>query len=297
MESSPRNFFQELYHCKICNEIVSSEEKVSHQRQHVPIRFFCQTCGLEYQSFLARAPDADDEDIPEDNNGEPVELPEPLQCDRCSDDFSHPKFALNRCLQVQNGNTVCDLCAEQFRTFTNYYEHRQKVHGDCGLSRAEHYVCDTCGKILYTSKSLRLHRKLHLDRTVQCTINDCPRFFQNNMDLLRHIREQHDKTKEFSCIYDGCNKKFMKNFHLQEHIRVKHFNIRAFRCSWPGCTKEFAAERHLKVHLLIHKDEKPLKCEFCEYRCRQRNALNWHMRKHPEAPYKYRKFSINSSDC
>ena len=38
--------------------------------------------------------------------------------------------------------------------------------------------------------------------------------------------------------------------------------------------------------------EKPLQCELCDYRCRQKNALNWHMRKHPEAAGQYRKYSV-----
>ncbi|GFO08200.1 monocarboxylate transporter [Plakobranchus ocellatus] len=40
--------------------------------------------------------------------------------------------------------------------------------------------------------------------------------------------------------------------------------------------------------------EKPLQCELCDYRCRQKNALNWHMRKHPEAASQYRKYSVIS---
>ena len=40
--------------------------------------------------------------------------------------------------------------------------------------------------------------------------------------------------------------------------------------------------------------EKPLQCEFCDYRCRQKNALSWHMRKHPEAAGQYRKYNTIS---
>ncbi|GFS15407.1 zinc finger protein 692 [Elysia marginata] len=41
-------------------------------------------------------------------------------------------------------------------------------------------------------------------------------------------------------------------------------------------------------------NEKPLQCDFCDYRCRQKNALSWHMRKHPEAGGQYRKYSVTS---
>lgn len=40
----------------------------------------------------------------------------------------------------------------------------------------------------------------------------------------------------------------------------------------------------MNIHQLIHRDEKPMKCQLCDYRCRQQSALVWHVRKHhPEA--------------
>ncbi|XP_041378477.1 uncharacterized protein LOC121390669 [Gigantopelta aegis] len=185
----------------------------------------------------------------------------------------------------------CDLCGNYFSTSIQLGEHHREVHSKEMLQGEEEYDCSFCGEVFCDVEQLRTHVLTHKADLIPCDMGDCPRFFSTQEELARHVKE-HEKKRLFTCVYDGCKNRFLKNFHLQEHVRVKHFNIRAFRCPWSGCEKQFAAERHLKVHLLIHREEKPLECEFCNYRCRQRNALNWHMRKHPEAPYKYRKFGM-----
>lgn len=54
-------------------------------------------------------------------------------------------------------------------------------------------------------------------------------------------------------------------------------------CTFITCTKAFRTADALKVHTLMHTDEKPLKCEHCEYTCRQKNSIKFHMKKkHPD---------------
>ncbi|XP_067659686.1 uncharacterized protein [Haliotis asinina] len=269
VDDSPlsKNMFHELYHCKVCNEIVPADEKQTHKQQHVPVKFFCLTCGLEYYSFL------------QGKAGEDPDAPQSFQCERCSENY-------NSSCHLKKESLQCDLCNEHLKSFSDLSEHRREVHGD-GKRVIDQYRCDECSKVFFTEKSLDAHKETHEEKERG--------YYEDEMNPEElELAKEFSSKKEYTCVYDGCKKKFMKKFHLQEHIRVKHFNIRAYRCSWPGCYKEFAAERHLKVHLLIHKDEKPLKCDFCDYRCRQRNAMNWHMRKHPEAPYRYRKFGMLS---
>ncbi len=39
-----------------------------------------------------------------------------------------------------------------------------------------------------------------------------------------------------------------------------------------------------QVHYRTHTDEKPILCELCDFACRQRASLQWHMKKrHPSA--------------
>ena len=54
-------------------------------------------------------------------------------------------------------------------------------------------------------------------------------------------------------------------------------------CTFMTCTKAFKTADSLKVHMLFHQDLKPLKCEHCEYTCRQKASIRFHMKKkHPE---------------
>lgn len=271
------NMFQELYHCKVCNEIIAMDEKFEHMGTHVHMEMVCSSCGEQFQCYSKKDMDNNDTN-------------QQYLCDSCSETSD---VSFKKVLPRQSQGIMCDDCGLHFKKFSAYYKHRTAAHTEKFTNMpSDNHFCQKCGKFFVSSKGLCYHMKIHEKKTIPCPVADCPRLFSKKTQLNSHIRDHHDKQKQFGCIYDGCSKKFMKNFHLQEHIRVKHFNIRAYKCTWADCGKEFAAERHLKVHILIHKDEKPMKCEYCDYRCRQRNAMNWHMRKHPEAPYKYRKYAM-----
>ncbi|KAK3602421.1 hypothetical protein CHS0354_022207 [Potamilus streckersoni] len=272
-EMMSQEMFQELYHCKVCNDIVPMEKKFEHWRNHLPKNFACKSCGCENHSFLVK-----------DGAGNLCPK-QKLHCDNCFQQFGKLDGETTSSLPMEPRKIFCHDCGEAFQNFTNLYEHRTVYHKD---NKTGDYMCEFCDKAYETPKGLAIHRRTHKRMKISCFIEECSEKFSNGAELDKHISDVHGDGKQyFHCMYERCGKRFIKNFHLQEHIRVKHFNIRAFRCNWPGCEKEFAAERHLNVHLLIHKDEKPLKCSYCDYRCRQRSAMNWHMRKHPELPYKY----------
>ncbi|KAH3874363.1 uncharacterized protein LOC127869209 [Dreissena polymorpha] len=261
-----KDYIQEMFNCKICNKVISVDEMESHSLDHMKITLYqCHACSKSY----SKAQIAN------------TEFP---TCESCN----APLVTVEELSQHGDAIIACDECDAMFKSLPEFYEH--KTWHKNSLVSSQAFECDFCGKSYQYYHALQFHRRTHRERRVPCLEKTCDMKFRSRKEMEHHFDAKHpDKKEYFHCIYDGCTKKFLKNFHLQEHIRVKHYNIKAFQCPWPGCTKEFAAQRHLKIHLLIHRDEKPMKCDHCEYRCRQRSAMNWHMRKHPDVPYKYKR--------
>lgn len=263
--------FQELYNCKICNKIIPVQQMEAHSVEHLhkKVTLHCNNCGDEVEEKVENIQD-----------GCP-------KCATCNEQMV--KVEIDSFTKYGHGKIACDECPETFKSLPEFYEHKTEVHKEVNSIQGE-FECDFCGKVYQYYHALQFHRRMHRVRRVPCLDKSCDVKFRSRKEMENHFDAKHpDKKEYYHCVYDGCTKKFLKNFHLQEHIRVKHYNIKAFQCPWPGCIKEFAAQRHLKIHLLIHRDEKPMKCDHCDYRCRQRSAMNWHMRKHPDVPYKYKR--------
>lgn len=260
------DLFQEMFNCKICNKIISVDDMESHSLDHLKTTVYqCTRCGRGYGEAQVKKVD------------NPV-------CAICNE----PLMTIGDLGEKGENNIACDECSETFKSLPEFYEHKT-AHKNSQNTQGG-FECDFCGKIYQYYHALQFHRRTHRERRVPCMDKSCDMKFRSRKEMENHFDAHHPEKKEyFHCVYEGCTKKFLKNFHLQEHIRVKHYNIKAFQCPWPGCSKEFAAQRHLKIHLLIHRDEKPMKCDHCDYRCRQRSAMNWHMRKHPDVPYKYKR--------
>ncbi|KAI8747691.1 zinc finger and BTB domain-containing protein 17 [Biomphalaria glabrata] len=114
-----------------------------------------------------------------------------------------------------------------------------------------------------------------------CPVSRCGATFSRKWNLDGHISKVHTKLSNISCSLPGCPKTFSTKRDLRQHITMDHKGkTRKYKCSWPECTKSFFARTHLRIHNLTHTGEKPVACDICDYRCRQRTALMWHMRKH-----------------
>ena len=344
----PQRLYQDLYHCKLCNELLPADSSVLHTCTTAaapgspPLRS-CDLCGTMYLSPRA----------PLGGSGQPS------VCEECSSKRQLPASpTLSPAGSVHDpahhhhhhGGSegfACQPCGVHFANIADYIQHRRSAH---------------------LEKMNRQPRKTHTLKTLPCPARGCPRLFHMQAELNRHVGVDHpeevgqgqgqgpgqgqgqgqggvqgqgqvqgqraeldgvaaspsncqpdsahdvdvetvpaadgeeteageaEEAALFTCTQHQCGQRFLTPIDLLEHVQSAHEDVSHWPCPLPGCTRHFGAERHLRVHLLMHKEEKPLKCPFCKYRCRQKNALNWHVRKHPESTGHYRKFAGMAAD-
>jgi hypothetical protein len=179
---------------------------------------------------------------------------------------------------------LCNFCGKVFnghrtRIRRSYLTHLENYHQERIEESGEkvQYPCPLCNEKFFSRITLERHdSRVHHNETVICPYENCNAEFRGNYFLKSHIRSVH-KAKQHQCHL--CGKQF-KYRSLLAHVKTIHENIRDIVCPFAGCGKMFGRYTSLDVHMRIHRDEKPLKCEYCDFRGRQRNNINSHMKTH-----------------
>ena len=204
---------------------------------------------------------------------------------------------------------TCKVCRQLFESAEQMWEHRACVHDEpsqffcehCGLEAENQFdlqshvmethgkevgefkdfLCVVCGKGYSSRTGLNNHMLVHSEGGAPkfvCPHPGCVARLHSKGALKNHIRRLHLKIQpRWQCEHDGCNRRFDTTSALRAH-QVMHSDDRPLTCDFPGCDKSFRESKHLRVHCMQHTDERPLKCHLCEYSCRQRNSMNWHMK-------------------
>ncbi len=204
---------------------------------------------------------------------------------------------------------MCKICSNAFDSIEAMWEHRLEIHKDCNLVTCDtcgfttksmvdlrshmmsthgtevgdfrDFMCFICGKGYSSKPAFKNHMMRHSEVTkpdFECPHESCTSKYQSKGALKAHIRRVHLKNHcKYKCPKEGCRRRFEGPAALRNHM-VVHTDQRPLVCGWEGCDKTFRESKHLKVHRMQHTDEKPLQCGLCEYSCRQRNSMNWHMK-------------------
>ena len=179
---------------------------------------------------------------------------------------------------------LCYICGVLKRCLR---EHLYNVHGTHASRHSagqRDLTCSTCAAEFPNRLLLQNHRLTwHTEKTVPCRFSSCPALFKTKGLMQTHYKSVHLGIKRYVCTYEGCSFRSGNKATFANHTKAMHLKIRSHPCTWPECSKSFYDKKHLVIHERIHADVKPLCCEFCDYRCRQRAALNWHlMKKHKD---------------
>ena len=139
--------------------------------------------------------------------------------------------------------------------------------------------CPKCKFSGFSTKELNEHyRKTH--QPIPCT--SCSKTFNNPSSHRRHRYTHTKSSNTFSC--HRCSKTFPFESQLRSHKDI-HRRLSTFACFAAGCKKVFRREATLIAHVQQHNG--PLiKCDQCEYTCRDQRYLTQHYRTHTGAkPY------------
>ena len=149
----------------------------------------------------------------------------------------------------------CNICHKIFKTGQYLAQH---MHHHV----AKIYPCMVCGR-LFTRKYWKCHvkncgkEKIERERNHKCT--ECDKCFYTERMLREHIRNVHERVKDFACEYCGfrCGRKGNMKAHMQTHL-----NERKHKCHL--CGKGFNWPQSLKSHISdVHERIRNFTCDIC----------------------------------
>ncbi|XP_014672457.1 PREDICTED: zinc finger protein 45-like [Priapulus caudatus] len=252
-----------------------------------------RSASSKVQSFIQRnhavsddAGSSDDEWMPSGDNSHGAAPKRGGRPPGNDPDAAAPKRRGPRPRRLSHENSLVAACprCRAILLRTDLQNHERECGHD-GSSGGAAYICEYCAKTFSVRSHLSTHiRNQHRKRA--CVCEQCGVVSASTMALYAHKMSWHGERR-IAC--SACDRRFLSPFALRKHAR-RHdaHRPRTFSCSYAGCRRAFYEAKHLEVHMLRHTDEKPLQCRHCDFVCRQRNSINYHVSKyHPDkAPHK-----------
>lgn len=198
-----------------------------------------------------------------------------LQCPHCAFRCKQEQSIMARHMALKHRDTrpsraVCGSCGKMFGSSTKLRQHNLRVH-----HRQPSHFCPQCDFAGFTSDDVRRHQcRCHANVVGEelrhpCTF--CTAEFSSAVALRNHCRRVHvpqmedeqQQTKESADTTKSCATKY------QCHL-----------CTVVTKTRRLLARHLLTVHEEGSAEDKPLRCNTCEFACRHQLVLEQHLRSH-----------------
>lgn len=164
----------------------------------------------------------------------------------------------------------CELCNEHFTHFSMLLTHDESNHSSIPRT----FSCLDCGRMFILPDRLATHMKLaHREKSFQCPI--CDKYFVSSKSLKVHSRLHSEMYKCEKCGYLSTSKLYL-NQHMQKHEGVDI----SFTCNI--CQKKFSQNSSLRRHQNLHSKTlgKCYKCSLCHLLFRSHSELISHTNAH-----------------
>ncbi|XP_051985201.1 zinc finger and BTB domain-containing protein 41 [Xyrauchen texanus] len=158
-------------------------------------------------------------------------------------------------------NLKCPKCDKTFDRIGKYKSHTRVHTGE------KPFQCEICLQCYSTKSNLTVHKKKHeSDAPVQKKEHKCPfcnKLHASKKTLGRHVKRFHPD-------------------HLQEFLTQKK-KREGWKCDI--CQKSFSRRPHLEEHMVLHSQDKPFKCAYCDEYFKSRFARLKHQEKFHLGPF------------
>jgi len=256
------------YHCSECGKSFSTEVKLKmHRCVRTADAIACELCfkKFAYQSALDQHMDSHTVDSQKSFGDSDVTA---FGCSVCNTSYTST-VRLNEHIMTHWTDNIgsvykCQLCSEQFELMTALESHVSGMHSVGQL----HYRCSDCEKSFGTEIKLKLHKRVHTDDALLCTV--CSKTFVLPSELKYHM-DFHAGEKRFGCSI--CGKRFSIRQSMLSHELI-HSGDKPFLCK--TCGKAFRQKNHLIQHWRVHTNTKPYRCSVCSKAYKRRVDLRYH---------------------
>ena len=213
--------------CQAC-----SNDVIEHQILHLVFHLNCKFCKQEFRPF---------------KNESVLSIA----------DFKQAEIDL-----INKEDRTCSICLKLCQDKASRKSHQKRTHGQSSCSKCNQTFTSQ-GKLKYHKTTVHAVTKKETKETLHATdemhqCNDCGKQFNQNYNLLRHLKEVHNFTNlnldyaevdnfVFKC--QECNAAFSRNSCLKRHKDTVHNEKKKYTCLKCGklSTRKDNHNRHIKT--------------------------------------------------